>query len=404
MQLKVLVFKDVFQIPTRIRRFNSIFQPRITILCRKSGIKCAIIKGVCKSAGYEVGTSDTLSNLRTKWNVVWVKDSWRLIHPLWACQTVIGKSGLDKWTAYDDDEENTEGWTIQKINEFFFLTDPHDFLYFCMPDDPKWQLLTVPYDLDRFVRIPFFQEAYFRLGLKLLTEQSCILYDKDGVVEISFRVPEDYPTQMNYDLLFKRDESDVDLDNKTPLNKYVLMNFEDDVWTFIVRFPVPGVYKLSIFGGHVDRENVPWIADYRLVCENPRENCVPFPDAPWIGLGYSYEAQKAGIMDPSHKSGLIVMKPHQEIHMTFMTETYLSVKVKFLHILLSENELAGRFYYKKNVGRTDIMGKIPQHGDYLIKIYGKQKDVPGEMNNICNYLICTEDPRPTTRKRKGWEV
>ncbi|XP_062607669.1 lim and transglutaminase domain protein ltd-1-like [Saccostrea cucullata] len=386
-----------------IKEGRASYASLFAVLCRKSGIKCAIIKGVCKSAGYEVGTTDTLKDLRSKWNVVWVKDSWRLIHPLWACQTVIGKSGLDKWTAYDDEEENTEGWTIQKINEFFFLTDPHDFLYFCFPDDPKWQLLTVPYDLNRFVRVPFLQEAYFGLGLKLITEQSCILHDIDGVVEIAFRVPDDYPTQMNYDLLFKRDESEVDLDNKTPLNKYVLMNYEDNIWTFIVRFPVPGVYKLSIFGGHVDRENVPWIADFRLVCENPRENCVPFPDAPWIGLGYSYEAQKGGLIDPSQKSGLLVMKPHQDIHITIMVETGINIKVKFLHILLSENELKERFYCKKNVGRIDIMGKIPQHGDYLIKIYGKTKGVRGEMANICNYMICTEDPRPSTKRRKGWE-
>jgi hypothetical protein len=31
--------------------------------------------------GYSVGDKD-LSKLRTKWNAVYIKDSWRLIHPL----------------------------------------------------------------------------------------------------------------------------------------------------------------------------------------------------------------------------------------------------------------------------------------------------------------------------------
>lgn len=327
-----------------------------------------------------------------------------MIHPLWACQTVVGRSELDQWTGYDEEEETTQGWTVQKINEFFFLTDPHDFLYYCFPDDPKWQLLTLPYDLKKFVGVPFLQEAYFKLGLRLVTEQSCILNDIDGVIETGFRIPEDYPIQMNYDLFYKREESEVDLDSRTSLNKYVIMNFEDNIWSFIVRFPVPGVYKLSIFGGHVDREHVPWIADFRLICKKTREHCVPFPDAPWIGVGYSHEAQKAGLVDPSHKSGIIVMKPYQEIHMTFMMETILRLKVQFLHVILSEEELAEKFYSKKIVGRMDIIGKIPQHGDYLIKIFGKPKGTKGELKNICNYLICTEDPRPSGKRRKGWEV
>lgn len=386
-----------------IKEGKASYASLFAVLCRRSGIKCVIIKGVCKSAGYEVGTSDTLKNLRTKWNAVWVNDSWRLIHPLWACQTVVGRSELNDWTANDDEEENTEGWTVQKINEFFFLTDPHDFLYFCFPDDPKWQLLILPYDLRKFVRVPFLQEAYFRLGLRLVTEQSCILNDIDGAVDIGFRVPEDYPIQMNYELFYKRDESDVDLDSRTSLNKFVVMNFEDNIWSFIVRFPVPGVYKLSIFGGHIDRDHVPWIADFRLICKNTRDNCVPFPDAPWIGVGYSYEAQKAGLADPSHKSGIIVMKPHQEIHMTLMMETFLKMKVQFLHVILSEEELKEKFYFKRIVGRMDIIGKIPQHGDYLIKIFGKPKGTRGELKNICNYLITTEDPRPSGKRRKGWE-
>ena len=57
---------------------------------RKAGIKCVIIRGVSKSVGYEVGSTETLRDLRTKWNAVWVKDSWRLVHPLWASQTVVG--------------------------------------------------------------------------------------------------------------------------------------------------------------------------------------------------------------------------------------------------------------------------------------------------------------------------
>lgn len=108
------------------------------LICRRLGIKCVIIKGVCKSVGYEVGIFDILKNFWIKWNVVWVNDSWRLIYLLWVCQMVVGKFEFNDWMVNDDEEENIEGWMVQKINEFFFFIDLYDFLYFCFFDDLKW--------------------------------------------------------------------------------------------------------------------------------------------------------------------------------------------------------------------------------------------------------------------------
>lgn len=67
---------------------------------------------------------------------------------------------------------------------------------------------------------------------------------------------------MNYELFYKRDEFDVDFDSRIFLNKFVVMNFEDNIWFFIVRFLVLGVYKFLIFGGYIDCDYVLWIVDF----------------------------------------------------------------------------------------------------------------------------------------------
>lgn len=61
---------------------------------RKAGIRCAIIKGLSKGFGYDVGVTE-VNHLKDKWNAVYI-DGWRLIHPLLAFKTVISyKRG--KW-------------------------------------------------------------------------------------------------------------------------------------------------------------------------------------------------------------------------------------------------------------------------------------------------------------------
>lgn len=87
-----------------------------------------------------------------------------------------------------------------------------------------------------------------------------------------------------------------------------------------------------------------------------------------------------------------------------MMEIFFKMKVQFLYVILSEEELKEKFYFKRIVGRMDIIGKIFQYGDYFIKIFGKFKGIRGELKNICNYFIMMEDLRFLGKRRKGWEV
>ena len=109
-------------------------------------------------------------------------------------------------------------------------------------------------------------------------------------------------------------------------------------------------------------------------------------------------------LDPSHSSGIILCKPHQDVQLSFVLNKVLSVKVRFLHIILHEKELTRWFTSKKSCNGLDIFGNIPQHGEYIVKIYGKEKGTDEDYANILNYVICTEDPSPLGRRNKPYEV
>lgn len=55
-----------------------------------------------------------------------------------------------------------------RFDDFYFLTDPDEFVHSHFPDETKWQLLDVPISLEEFERRVFKTSAFFSLGLQLI--------------------------------------------------------------------------------------------------------------------------------------------------------------------------------------------------------------------------------------------
>lgn len=55
-----------------------------------------------------------------------------------------------------------------RFDDFYFLTDPEDFVHSHFPDEKEWQLLDTPLSLEDFERGVFKTSAFFSLGLQLI--------------------------------------------------------------------------------------------------------------------------------------------------------------------------------------------------------------------------------------------
>lgn len=55
-----------------------------------------------------------------------------------------------------------------RFDDFYFLTDPEDFIVSHFPDEEKWQLLDTPIPLDEFEKRVFKTSTFYSLGLTLL--------------------------------------------------------------------------------------------------------------------------------------------------------------------------------------------------------------------------------------------
>lgn len=73
-----------------------------------------------------------------------------------------------------------------RFDDFYFLTDPDEFVHSHFPDEKKWQLLDVSISLEEFERRVFKTSAFFSLGLQLIqprhahivTGQNPMAYDR----------------------------------------------------------------------------------------------------------------------------------------------------------------------------------------------------------------------------------
>lgn len=55
-----------------------------------------------------------------------------------------------------------------RFDDFYFLTEPKEFINSHFPDEENWQLLDTPISLEQFEMLPLKTSAFYTLGLNLL--------------------------------------------------------------------------------------------------------------------------------------------------------------------------------------------------------------------------------------------
>jgi len=112
-------------------------------LCRLEKIPCVIITGfalITKPSNLVELLGNNTSN--HAWNAVKINKKWYLIDVTWASGYV--NFGMNQFT--------------RKLNDYYYLTPPENFILEHHPDDPKWQLLENPLDWKAFINNARYRE------------------------------------------------------------------------------------------------------------------------------------------------------------------------------------------------------------------------------------------------------
>jgi transglutaminase/protease-like cytokinesis protein 3 len=113
-------------------------------LCDYAGVQSEIITGYAR--GYMQGENKFRSN--HNWNAVMIDSVWSLVDVTWASGHI-----------------NYANEFVQRLDDTYFLTPPHQFIQDHYPDDLQWTLMDNPPTIAEFKRMPFRSKSFVKYGI-----------------------------------------------------------------------------------------------------------------------------------------------------------------------------------------------------------------------------------------------
>lgn len=364
-------------------------------LCQMAGIPCVIISGMNKSAAFEVGGKVDRKSMGAQWNAVYVKGEWRFIDAFWASACVVGKKS-GEWTLIDsdgniaqDEDESSDGETQHRINEFYFLPNPDQLIWTHFPDESQWQLLEKQITQKEFETHVYIRERFYYLGMSFNdeSEQQCLLNANEGAVQLSFNIPFRESEHFRYKYMLYQAKGSAGSNSDMVLDRFVMYEHTAETLRFALRFPMKGKFKMDIFGLDVrDSDIFDLTCTYVINCSTPQKNCQPLPDCPAIGWGPGADAKKAGLTAKTHEDAVIKTEDGVvDIKLGSHKDVQLHQLLK--NTMVDEATLSRFALVREENGEFIVSVRLPQTGEYAIKLYCSDEGEEGDAENVLNYLI-----------------
>lgn len=398
---------------------------------RAFGLKCVKVSGISKAGEYQPGDGLNLNDddgtydtkYRDTWASVFVDKRWEIVHPYWVCKSLVGynaggwmklegsgKSVLEK-------VEESVGVLKKAFKEYYIFPDPEEFIYLCHPNNDKWQFGKKPINRESFLELPYLFPTFFGLGLKMVSEKSCLLQSTNGEVIIEIQAPIKNANTIDlwYELYLKEGNENTDEDIKfllkdKTLHKLVAMVRCGDLWRFKISLPMKGTFKLCCYGAP-HNSTLSRIAEFRIDNRSPKQHfhILPF-DPGRIGFGPGPATTEANLFTPSHPDGFVPVQPKTKLDISFTTIQRVFEKksiIAMLHHNDTDSRDLGSHVRVEMISSTCmvvIQTEVPLEGEYALTIFSCKKQestntlslssIANHGINVCNYLLSTYLKKP----------
>ncbi|KAL4224622.1 hypothetical protein ACF0H5_015320 [Mactra antiquata] len=369
-------------------------------LCRGANLQCVRISGYTKGKQYDPGNDKLAYGF---WNAVFTEYGWQIVHPKWICGALRGHRAKE-WVQIEKDGERVEsrvhrsqGHLVKTFRQRYFMPDPKVFLHECCALDTKWQLVEMKdmiLNQRQFVSMPYLLPHFFIAGLNLTSEQNCKVNSVNGIckIEIKGKTWNADKFAFKYELFLYEGSCDAPM----PSDSRMVCNFRArEMFTFEVRFPVTGTYKLVIRGGPSNSFKNHLMSTL-IVCDSAMSGGNLFPiSCPETGYGPGPACRKAGLITPSKIGGRIDV-PKQDMTSSI---SFRMVDIAKQFIAECHGEVGGRVKTIKDSVKMNkvvatkmliIIITVPSEGEFGLAINEVEyKNNERKEQNICNYLLST---------------
>uniref|UniRef100_A0A3Q4IGD3 Kyphoscoliosis peptidase-like n=1 Tax=Neolamprologus brichardi TaxID=32507 RepID=A0A3Q4IGD3_NEOBR len=243
------------------------------------GIECQEVPGHSKGIGYRQGQS--LKHVKSDhlWNAVLLGGQWFLLDACWGAGRV-----------------DMEHESFVKFDDFYFLTDPEEFIDSHFPDEEKWQLLDTPISLEEFERRVFKTSAFFSMGLRLIRPH----HNGEASVSLGFSKP----TTFTYEITQHQDLLHCGAsEQKESINSsFGILTVSHRSMKLQLLPPASGMYDVKVFARpEAAATPLVWVCSFTVECPTPRA-MEEIPENPFLSWGLQPVAGSLGVTSGSQSS------------------------------------------------------------------------------------------------------
>ncbi|GAB1602122.1 hillarin [Argonauta hians] len=349
-------------------------------LCSFAGLHCEIIIGYSKGAGYKPGMRIDGNAFRNSWTAVSIDGSWRLVNCTWAARHISGhKDQLPQ--------------VFHTYDEFYFLTDPEDYIYQHYPDESCWQLMDIPLPFSEFINLPVVKSPFFNYGLRFYSNYGASISTDSGLVEIRLVMPK----ILGFGSLLEPFEKNSD---KKDLEGRSLLRLVKNEAIFTVSLPQPGIYYFSIYtGDYWHSQCLESACSFLINCKRLLgPPAPPYPPVPFFGATPALE--ELGIDMESHPDPLIVSN-NETMEIVFHMESSIKITHSFQYFDTDDGSISDIDRYVFLRSRSDkvttYLIRCPKEGFYIFSLYAADgsKDDSQTLDCVYRYLVVSQEANPS---------
>ncbi|TSW48761.1 Kyphoscoliosis peptidase [Bagarius yarrelli] len=337
---------------------------------REVGIQCEEVSGYSKGIGQRPGHRLADKPSDHMWNAVWVKGQWGLLDACWGAGTV----NMDTKTF------------VKRFDDFYFLTEPKDFINSHFPDEENWQLLNAPISLKQFELIPLKTSAFYTLGLTLLQPTQYKITTDDGETTVS--VSSCGLLTFAYELR-QRDLETGSAGQSEVDSSCGLLSVTQQGMSLRLLPPEPGTYELKLFARpEGDSGSLLWVCTLELECPAVQQR-QSLPANPYLSWGLGSSAGLHGVTGCSLPSqDALEVGERGECEVVLDTSRSLMMVCELIHpeleVALAKRCLALQIAAEKLV--CNVL--CPYRGYYRLSVFVRDyEDGSGSFQNVGNFLL-----------------
>lgn len=191
---------------------------------------------------------------------------------------------------------------VKRFDDFYFLTDPEEFIESHFPDEQRWQLLDTPIPLEEFGRRVFKTSAFFTTGLRLIQPHHSHIVTDDGEANVSIGFSR--PTTFTYEMTQHQDflHSGVSEQKESSNSSYGLLTVSHRSMKLKLLPPATGVYDVKVFARpETATTHLVWVCSFTVECPVPRA-MEEIPENPFLSWGLQPVAGSLGVAGSSQDS------------------------------------------------------------------------------------------------------